>query len=93
MPIGWWEGWNTTVQPKLDRLLVTSRGQQGGWSEENGLLVVMAGDSTIIQQFQVLSEFVRLRNDFHKVEGPDAERLQVREWTGYCDCIQISLLL
>lgn len=43
-----------------------------------GLLIVFAGDSTIIQQFQVLGEFLRGRKDFHPVTGgPDAERLQV----------------
>lgn len=43
-----------------------------------GLLLIFSGDSTIIQQFQVLSELVALRSDFHPVTGPDATRLQVR---------------
>eukprot|EP00752_Nemacystus_decipiens_P006929 g6222.t1 len=80
-PLGWFGAWNQTLQPKLDRLLVTSR-EQEGWSKENGLLVVFAGDSTIIQQFQVIGEVLRLRNDFHPVTGnPDAERLQMYELT------------
>lgn len=46
----------------------------------SGLLIVFAGDSTIIQQFQVLGEFLKRRNDFHPVTaGPDAERLQVMQ--------------
>lgn len=78
VPLGWFEAWNATIQPKLDQLLVTSKGQQQGeWSEANGLLLVMSGDSTVIQQFQLLSELVRLRDDFHEVTGPDAERQQV----------------
>lgn len=45
----------------------------------SGLLLVFSGDSTIIQQFQVLGEILQLRDDFHPVTGsPDAERLQVR---------------
>lgn len=43
----------------------------------SGLLLVFSGDSTIIQQFQVLGELLQLRNDFHPVTGPNAERLQV----------------
>lgn len=43
-----------------------------------GLLLVFSGDSTIIQQFQVLGELLRLRNDFYPVTGkPNAEKLQV----------------
>ncbi|CAM9926993.1 unnamed protein product [Scytosiphon promiscuus] len=80
-PLLWFETWNATIQPKMDRLLETSRMQQEGWSKENGLLLVFSGDSTIIQQFQVLSEFVTLRSDFHPVTGADAERLQKYELT------------
>lgn len=32
----WFEAWNATVQPKLDRLLATSRDQEEGWSKDNG---------------------------------------------------------
>lgn len=78
MPLGWFDAWNATIQPKLDQLLVTSGRQKDGWSKNNGLLLIMAGDSTIVQQFQLISEIVSLRNDFHKVTGPDAERLQVQ---------------
>lgn len=68
-----------TLQPKLDQLIDTSKAQaEGSWAGKKGLLLVMAGDSTIIQQFQVLSEYVRLRSDFYPVTGPDAERLQAR---------------
>lgn len=79
VPLVWFDAWNSTIQPKLDQLLVTSAGQpEGGWSEKNGLMLVMAGDSTVIQQFQLLSELVRLRNDFQPVTGPDAHRRQVQ---------------
>lgn len=73
----WFGAWNATIQPKLDQLLVTSAEQREGWSGDNGLLLVMAGDSTIIQQFQVLSEIVHERKDFYPVQGPDATRLAV----------------
>lgn len=35
-PLVWFGAWNQTLQPKLDRLLVTSREQQEGWSKDNG---------------------------------------------------------
>lgn len=88
-PLLWFEGWNSTVQPKLEHLLATSLSRQQQdqsegnnqrrWSKDHGLEIVMAGDSTIIQQFQVLSEFVYLRSDFYRVTGDNAEIRQVRE--------------
>eukprot|EP00903_Cladosiphon_okamuranus_P006918 g6733.t1 len=80
-PLVWFGAWTQTLQPKLDRLLVTSRQQQEGWSKDNGLLIIFSGDSTIIQQFQVLGELLRRRNDFHPVTGPDAEKQQKYELT------------
>lgn len=83
-PLLWYDGWNSTIQPKLDNLVATSwekHGQQEeeeGGSQHAGLLVVIAGDSTMIQQFQLLSDFARRRSDFHPVEGPNAEKIQVR---------------
>lgn len=47
-------------------------------SQHSGLLVVIAGDSTMIQQFQLLSNFARRRSDFYPVVGPNAEKIQVR---------------
>lgn len=35
-PFIWFDGWNKTLQPKLDGLLVRSRQQQEGWSREHG---------------------------------------------------------
>lgn len=35
-PLVWFDAWNATVQPKLDRLLATSREQEEGWSKDNG---------------------------------------------------------
>lgn len=35
-PLVWFGAWNQTMQPKLDRLLATSREQQEGWSKDNG---------------------------------------------------------
>ncbi|CAM9201363.1 unnamed protein product [Ascophyllum nodosum] len=74
-PLGWFEGWNSTIQPKLDLLLAkSSELQEEGWAKNHGLLLVIAGDSTMIQQFQLLSEFVNQRSDFQPIKGPDAER-------------------
>lgn len=73
------------MQPKLDKLVATSwekhrqqEKEEEGGSQPSGLLVVIAGDSTMIQQFQLLSDFARRRRDFYPVEGPNAERLQVQ---------------
>ncbi|CAN0426146.1 unnamed protein product [Pylaiella littoralis] len=79
VPLVWFETWNATIQPRLEQLLATSREQQEGWSKEHGLDLVFAGDSTIIQQFQVLGEFMKTRSDYHPVTGPDAERQQKYE--------------
>lgn len=76
-PRVWFESWNSTIQPKLDRLLEVSSEREPKSGHPDGLLVLMSGDSTMIQQFQVLSEFIFLRHDFYPVVGKDAERLQV----------------
>lgn len=56
----------------------------------SGLLIIFAGDSTIIQQFQLLGEFLKRRSDFHPVTGdPDAERLQVMQRM-YCCFTQVA---
>ncbi|CAM9622949.1 unnamed protein product [Ectocarpus sp. 4 AP-2014] len=68
-PLIWFQAWNQTIQPKLDQLLVTSGEQQEGWPKENGIQLIFSGDSTLRQQFQVLGEFLKLRNDFQPVAG------------------------
>ncbi|CAM9586746.1 unnamed protein product, partial [Ectocarpus fasciculatus] len=68
-PLAWFEAWNQTIQPKLDRLLATSGEQQEGWAKENGIQLVFSGDSTVRQQFQALGEFLKLRSDFQPVAG------------------------
>lgn len=80
MPRVWFETWNSTIQPKLDRLASVSKKQESRDDGSDGLLVVFSGDSTIIQQFQLLTEFVKLRSDFVPTHGDNAEIRQVGAW-------------
>lgn len=79
VPRTWFATWNSTVQSKLERLAAISREQKSQKGKRDGILVLMSGDSTIIQQFQVLSEFVYLRSDFYPVQGDRAEIQQVSD--------------